>query len=94
MMEQSCRMLSFPQATNRDINSLKNWLEGVGSISMYETTYLDNYADQLNITGSSDDAVTRIEATLEDCLSWINLTLPKVYPPRLYEFSGHSPSRK
>lgn len=77
MMEQSCRTLSFPQATNRDINSLKNWLEGVGSISMYETTYLDNYADQLNITGSSDDAVTSIEATLEDCLSWIDLTLPK-----------------
>ncbi|KAF2474455.1 uncharacterized protein BDR25DRAFT_216047, partial [Lindgomyces ingoldianus] len=80
MIDQSCRMLSFPQVTNRDISSLKNWLECVGSISMYETTYLDNYADRLNIT-----------ATLEDCLSWIDLTLPKVYHPRRHKFSGQSP---
>ncbi|KAF2812973.1 uncharacterized protein BDZ99DRAFT_568247 [Mytilinidion resinicola] len=68
MMEQSRRILSFPQATSRDMVSLKNWIEGVGSISSYETAYLGHSADQVNITGSADDAVTSIEATVEACL--------------------------
>ena len=71
-------MLSFPQATNRDMESLKNWIESVSSISLYETAYLDHSADQLNITGSADNAVAYIEVVVEACFQRIGYILRKV----------------
>lgn len=78
MMEHNHRILCLPEATDRDLDSLRNWIKGAGSISRHETAYLDRFADHLNVTGSADQAITRIEALVEDLAIWASYKLRKV----------------
>lgn len=80
MIQQNNHILSLPEATARDIESLSNWVEGVGSISRHETGYLHYKDDQLNLTGSTDHAVTWIETTVEDSTLWLRSLTRKVWP--------------
>jgi hypothetical protein len=66
MVEQSHRILSLPEPSDRDIQSLKNWVEGTSCLTRQESHYLENESDILNLSGPVDNAVTRIESLVED----------------------------
>ncbi|OJD28905.1 uncharacterized protein BKCO1_10400011 [Diplodia corticola] len=71
MMKEYQHALHLPAADRRDVVSMKNWIEGTGCIQRKESRYLDLEDDLLNLTGTVDSAITRIETVIEDCAVWI-----------------------
>jgi hypothetical protein len=64
-----CRqMLSYSNASARDIGSLQNWLEGTGCVSEDEISYLDRENDLVSLATSSDLAMKQLEDWIEDRL--------------------------
>jgi hypothetical protein len=61
-------MLSYNSASQRDVTSLLNWLEGTGCISEEETSYLDRTSDLVSLASSSDLAMKQLEDWVEDRL--------------------------
>ncbi|TVY84244.1 hypothetical protein LSUE1_G001354 [Lachnellula suecica] len=92
MMEQSHRVMALPDPSKRDISSLKNWVEGTSCLSRLESLYLEDHEDLLNLTGTVDNAVTRIESLVEDSFFWtdslIRNHIPEAFKNRLTKPSG------
>ena len=78
MVEQNHRVMSVPESTERDIQSLQNWVHGTSSLARQETAYLERRADLANFTGSADNAITRMESKVEDCAFWLKTRLGRV----------------
>ena len=57
--------MRLPSASPRDITSIKNWLNGTGSIARAETNFLEHQHDMANLTGALDSAVNYIEILVE-----------------------------
>jgi hypothetical protein len=78
MVEQNHRVMSVPESSERDIQSLRNWVQGTSSLARQETSYLERRDDLVNLTGSADNAITRMESKVEDCAFWLNTRLDRV----------------
>jgi hypothetical protein len=78
MVEQSHRVLLLPDPSKRDIQSLNNWVEGTSCLSRLESLYLEDGEDLLNLTGTVDNAVTRIESVVEDSFFWSDNLIRRV----------------
>jgi hypothetical protein len=63
--------MSLPLAKPRDLKNVMKWVRGTACIARAESTFLDHEEDALNLTGSSDNAVTVIEDYLGDAMFWI-----------------------
>ena len=64
-----CRQaLSYAQVNKRDIASLRNWLEGNGSVSQDEISYLDLENDLISLASTNDPAMKQLEDWIEDRL--------------------------
>jgi hypothetical protein len=61
-------MLSYGHANPRTRINLKNWLNGNGCLAREETEYLDYPRELIELGAPSDDASTKLEAWVEDCL--------------------------
>lgn len=61
-------MLGFDVAKPRDVLSLQNWVNGNACLAREETAYLTQCKDLLSMASSDDNAVTRLEAWVEDKL--------------------------
>jgi hypothetical protein len=57
--------LRLPNAAPRDINSVKNWINGTGCIARAESQFLEEQDDMMNLGGTTDHAVTYIEIVAE-----------------------------
>lgn len=68
MMSDSHQALSFPAASSRDIESLKNLVEGTSSISRLKSAYLEEHDDLLNLTVMVENAMTRIEGLFKNVI--------------------------
>ncbi|KAF1992972.1 hypothetical protein P154DRAFT_591726, partial [Amniculicola lignicola CBS 123094] len=65
MMKDYHYVMRLPNASPRDIISIKNWLNGTGSIARAETNFLEHQHDMANLTGALDSAVNYIETFVE-----------------------------
>jgi hypothetical protein len=65
MMKDYHHAMRLPSASPRDIASIKNWLDGTGSIARAETDFLEHQHDMVNLTGALDSAVNYIEILVE-----------------------------
>ena len=83
MVEQNRRVMSVPASNERDIQSLRNWVQGTSSLARQETCYLES-DDLANITGSTDNAITRMESKVEDCAFWLTTRLRRVSANRSF----------
>lgn len=61
-------MLSLDAAEARDIESLRNWLDGTGCIAREETAYLAHSRDMATLAPSIDHALLRLEVWVENLL--------------------------
>jgi hypothetical protein len=61
-------MLKLEAAKPRDVLSLQNWVNGNSCLAPAETAYLTYCKELLSVAPSDDDAVTRLEAWIEDSL--------------------------
>ena len=77
MIERNQRILSLPSASNRDISSLRNWVEYTGSIARGETEFLDQN-DILTTNPSGNDALATIAPRVEDIVIAIYQFFSKV----------------
>lgn len=59
-------MLSSSQARERDVQSLRNWLDGNGCLAREETEYLSHRGDLVSLAAPGDNAVVQLEAWVED----------------------------
>ncbi|KAK3391098.1 hypothetical protein B0H63DRAFT_467254 [Podospora didyma] len=67
--ERTARMLGFGPAHKRDIESLQNWVDGMGCIARQETAYLSQGQDELAcLAPESDQALLQLETWVEDKL--------------------------
>jgi len=62
----------MPNAQERNIQSLRHWIEGKSCIVPTEAAYLEHDRDLFSLTGLEDSIVTRIEGLLTDCLVWLH----------------------
>ena len=61
-------MLSLNRAQRRDVESLRNWVDGNGCLASEETAYLGCHQELASLTPVGDDAVLQLEAWVEDKL--------------------------
>lgn len=78
MLERYTHALSLPQPFDRDVQNLKRWTDGTGSVSARELKYLDLGNDLMNLTGSLDTAITFSESVVEDCTFWLDRIFGRV----------------
>ncbi|KAK5693657.1 hypothetical protein LTR97_010226 [Elasticomyces elasticus] len=67
-LERTQRALNLNPAKSRHIHSLQNWIQGTASLSRAETAYLDESKDLAQLALSGDDAMVRLETSVEDLL--------------------------
>ncbi|KAH8765339.1 hypothetical protein F5883DRAFT_556754 [Diaporthe sp. PMI_573] len=66
--ERTHKMLSLNRAQRRDVESLRNWVDGNGCLASEETAYLGYHQELASLTPVGDDAVLQLEAWVEDKL--------------------------
>ena len=77
MIERNQRIFSMPSASNRDISSLRNWVEYTGSIAREETEFLDQN-DILTTSASGNDTLATVEPRVEDVFIAVHQFLSRV----------------
>ncbi|KAI1211532.1 uncharacterized protein F4807DRAFT_392874 [Annulohypoxylon truncatum] len=80
MLENSRRVLSMPDPPYREIQNLKNWVDGTACLSRHETEYLEIGHDLANLSGTEDSAITSMESVVEDCKFWLDHLIRKFAP--------------
>ncbi|KAI8941754.1 hypothetical protein NX059_002958 [Plenodomus lindquistii] len=78
MMRDYHFAMRLPSASHRDITSIQNWLNGNGSISTAETTFLSHNHDMANLAGALDSAVNYIEILVEKAAFRLSVHIRKV----------------
>jgi hypothetical protein len=73
MEDRSVRRKNFQNAdfqpcSKRDVESLRNWLDGTGCLARKETGYLDHQRELICLAPVADSAVMQLEAWVEDKL--------------------------
>jgi hypothetical protein len=65
-VERTQRSLSFGRAEERNIQSLRNWLDGNGCLSRQEAEFLRNPKDLVSLATISDSATVKVGTWIED----------------------------
>jgi hypothetical protein len=68
LLEQNQKWLQMPNAKKRNIENLRNWIDGTSCIVPTEAAYLGRDQDLFSLTGLEDSIITRIESLLTDGL--------------------------
>lgn len=68
MVERNVRMLSLGPASQRNISSLRNWVDGNNCLVRSEKAFLWQDSDLLSISTHQDGAMTRLEPLIENFL--------------------------
>jgi hypothetical protein len=71
--ERTYRFLSLDAAQPRDAQSLRNWVEGTGSLAREETEYLEHRRELVSLAPPRDNAVRQLE-------TWVEYILIRFYP--------------
>ncbi|EMT67868.1 hypothetical protein FOC4_g10000677, partial [Fusarium odoratissimum] len=61
--------LTLSDAESRDVQSLRNWVDGNGCLAGNETSYLEHDRDLVSLVPTLDNAVKRFESWIEERLS-------------------------
>lgn len=77
-LERNRRIFSYEAASSRDVRSVQNWLDGNACLAREESAYIEHFKDLLRVPSSDDNAVTRLEAVVEDCIIWFCKRFRKV----------------
>lgn len=67
-IERTRRVLDWKSAEQRDIRSLRNWLDGTGCIAREEEAYLGHTNDLCSLAPVNDHALRQIEHWVEEKL--------------------------
>jgi len=87
-------MLSLSPAQQRDVESLKNWLDGNGCLTREESVYLAHHGELVALAPAGDSAILQLEAWVEDRLIrlWRNFRKRRFHnmsnDPNVYIYSG------
>ncbi|MCJ1238458.1 hypothetical protein MMC14_006447 [Varicellaria rhodocarpa] len=65
LVDRSHRILSLSAASERDVESLQNWVTGTSSLAREETAFLDNHNDLLKLVEPADEAISSLEPFIE-----------------------------
>jgi hypothetical protein len=65
MMRDYYHAMRLPAASQQDITSIQNYLDGTGSIAVEESAFLSHPHDLANLIGALDNAATSIESLIE-----------------------------
>lgn len=57
--------MALPAPPKRNIQSVRNWVEGNGSIVREETAYLEKSLDLVSASRMDDDALSRLQTQVE-----------------------------
>ncbi|KAF5639372.1 hypothetical protein F52700_4224 [Fusarium sp. NRRL 52700] len=60
--------LTLSDAESRDVQSLRNWVEGNGCLAGNETSYLEHHRDLVSLVPTLDNAVKGFESWIEERL--------------------------
>ncbi|KAL4727146.1 hypothetical protein ACLX1H_006047 [Fusarium chlamydosporum] len=66
LVDRTERTLSFGRSEIRDVQSLRNWVDGNGCVARDETSYLSDEKDLFSLSPTLDSAATRFEDWIED----------------------------
>ena len=67
-VKRSNSVLSFSPVQSRDVESLQHWVEGTGFLAREETAYLAQQRELMSLAPVADNAITQLEAWVEDQL--------------------------
>ncbi|KAF2726708.1 hypothetical protein EJ04DRAFT_582518 [Polyplosphaeria fusca] len=77
MMKDYQHALHLPDANQRDVVSVQNWINGTGCIARAETAYLDRIDDLAGMARSHDGASHRTEIAVEKIASILGAFIRK-----------------
>ncbi|KAJ2990470.1 hypothetical protein NUW58_g2934 [Xylaria curta] len=80
MIVQYRHTMALPASSQREVQNLRNWIGGTGSLDRSESSYLQYSSDLVNLSGSGDNFTTYIESAIEECLYWLEIMLARVSP--------------
>ena len=60
--------MSFSPAQSKDVESLKNWLDGTGCVAREETAYLQHSRELIDLAPVADNAIMQLETWVEERL--------------------------
>lgn len=69
LVERTGRTLSFGRSEVRDVQSLRNWVDGNRCVARDETSYLSDEKDLFSLSPTLDSAAARFEDWIEDRLA-------------------------
>lgn len=78
MMGDYHTAMRLPAASPRDMDSIRNWLDGTGCIARDETAFLSHGDDVANLTGTLDSAVDNVEIFIERAACRLSVPLRKL----------------
>jgi hypothetical protein len=78
MIERSYRVFALPDAPERDIGSIQNWIEGTGCIARDESAFLEKENDLFNLASPRDYAIANLEPVIETIVMYFCKWLKKV----------------
>jgi hypothetical protein len=78
MIRDYHHVVQLPNAAQRDVKSIKNWIEGTGCIARAESEFLDRQDDMVNLAGTFDNAVHYVEIVAEKIAFRISARVQKV----------------
>ncbi|KAB8228995.1 uncharacterized protein BDW43DRAFT_303436 [Aspergillus alliaceus] len=67
-LERTHRTLGLGPPSQRDVQALRNWLDGTGAVARDERAYLTHFQDLVTVAPTGDTAVVRLETWVEDQL--------------------------
>lgn len=67
-IERCHRILGYQSANTRDVQNLRNWVDGNGCIAREETAYLQSSEGLLTLRHSHDSAVIWLETIVENSI--------------------------
>jgi hypothetical protein len=83
-MIRNYQMVEMPSAPRQVVTSLRNWVEGNGSIAHEETEFLDYEHDLFTTAKGTDGAMSLLQPWIEAIAVRIYKLFRKVYLSNLY----------
>ncbi|KAH7304139.1 hypothetical protein B0I35DRAFT_363654, partial [Stachybotrys elegans] len=95
-IEGTRRALGLPLAKQRDVESLRNWVDNTGCVARDESKYLQHKGDLVSLATTTDNALDQIESWVENKLTDYSRSFrnkPRGHAtsldPSVYHFTGH-----
>ncbi|KAI1176732.1 hypothetical protein F4777DRAFT_239452 [Nemania sp. FL0916] len=80
-MLDKCRGIAYlPSSRQRDVQNLKNWVDGTACLDRHESSYLDHKDDLVNTAEYLEKSTAYTESLVEECVILLEKFIPKVLP--------------